>query len=129
MSIRVFDPNIFQNDVFQIGDGEQPPPPPTITVTDAGGVGTFPGAWRKRKKRPKVEALSELDELLVDVRALVTPYDERRNKLEQDRLRAALERAADLDLSDTLDKIEREVAFVQQLLDDIDEEEAVLLLM
>ena len=115
-----FQNGAFQADAFQVCPGTTPTPTPTPT-REQGGVGSlFPGAWRKRKKLPKKELLSELDQLIVQLRDLPAPL------AVPDQIIA---RAEEFSMKDTLDAIEAEVMYLSELLEEVDEEEAMLLLM
>jgi hypothetical protein len=79
------------------------------------------------KKRKK---LNELDELVIALRAQIVPWTAAKAYAEEQALyRESIERSKALDESDTLDKIEREIANIKNLLDEIDEEESLLLLI
>jgi hypothetical protein len=98
----------------------------------AGGAGA-PGAWRdhyKGRKRRKKDALEELDELLVDLRGQIVPWQKAKAyQAEQALYRETLARGEALDASDTLQRIETEIVNLKELLAEIDEEEAVMLLL
>jgi hypothetical protein len=100
----------------------------------AGGGGVGGSAWREhykdslKKRRKKKTALDELDELLEAVRAQIVPWTEAKAyEVEQSDLRALLER--EVNTSNTLGEIEAEIAHVKSVLAEIDDEEAILLLL
>jgi hypothetical protein len=99
--------------------------PPALT---GGGVGTWSGA--RKKKRKKKDALDELDELLVVVSEQIAPWSAAKAyEAEQALYRDVLERGKKLDESNTLARIEAEIVNLKELLAEIDDEEALLLLM
>jgi hypothetical protein len=103
---------------------------PAVVETPAALAGGGPGTWSKRKKRKKKDALNELDELLVAVSAQIAPWSAAKAyETEQALYRSVLERGRHLDASDTLARIEAEVANLKELLAEMDDEEALLLLM
>jgi hypothetical protein len=113
---------------FEPGQGGGATPP----TTDGGGfVEGHRGShyWRKyqeenlgrkKKKRKKKDALSELDELVATLRAMPEPEDD---------VLVAIDRALDISMANTLNRIESEVFYLRALLDEIDEEESILLLL
>jgi hypothetical protein len=94
----------------------QPEPTPTPPALSGGGHGT----WRTRKKRPKKEALWELDQIIVALRAMPAPTPE---------LAVAIDRGADIDMSNTLAQIESEIVYLRELLAERDDEDAILMLL
>jgi hypothetical protein len=127
-----------------------PPSPTTDTVLDAGGsgaasfVGAFdsaaveppvaggggvaaPGAWRVRKKKQKKK--DELDDLIAQLKEQIVPYREAQEVGAQIMLRAELEHALTISLEGTLNEIESEIAALKEVLAEMDDEEALLLLM
>jgi hypothetical protein len=135
-------PGVFQNDVFQenvfqtgggivfVGDSDVATPEVPPVAGGGGGAGGFPGAWKARKKRKKKDALDELDELLVAVSAQIAPWSAAQAyEADQALYRSVLERGKQLDMDDTLARIEAEIVNVKELLAEMDDEEALLLLM
>jgi hypothetical protein len=103
---------------------------PAVVETPAALTGGGAGTWSKRKKRKKKDALNELDELLVAVSAQIAPWSAAKAyETEQALYRSVLERGKHLDESDTLARIEAEVVNLKELLAEMDDEEALLLLM
>jgi hypothetical protein len=103
---------------------------PPVTPTETGGaVGVGGRAWReyyKGKNRKKKDALSELDELIGVLRAQIVTapsYDQEHD------LREALERCNAIDMSDTVRRIETEIERTKELLAEVDDEEAVFVLL
>jgi hypothetical protein len=103
---------------------------PETPAATGGGAGGFPGAWKARKKRKKKDALDELDELLVAVSEQIAPWSAAKAyEAEQALYRSVLERGKQLDMDDTLARIEAEIVNIKELLAEMDDEEALLLLM
>jgi hypothetical protein len=104
---------------------------PEAPATGGGAGGS--AAWRehyKGRKRKKKDALEELDELLLDLRGQIAPWQKAKAyEAEQALYRETLARGEALDASDTLAKIESEIVNLKELLAEIDEEEAIMLLL
>jgi hypothetical protein len=136
--------------VFLLNDASCPVPPSSTTdaVLDASGSGTAsfvgasdevaaatadgggvaaPGAWRVRKKKQKKK--DELDDLIAQLKEQIVPYREAQEVGAQIMLRAELEHALTVSLDGTLDEIESEIAALKEVLAEMDDEEALLLLM
>jgi hypothetical protein len=138
--------------VFLLNDATclVPPSPATDAVLDAGGSGTAsfvgafdgaaveppvaggggvaaPGAWRVRKKKQKKK--DELDDLIAQLKEQIVPYREAQEVGAQIMLRAELEHALTISLEGTLNEIESEIAALKEVLAEMDDEEALLLLM
>jgi hypothetical protein len=97
--------------------------PPALT---GGGVGT----WSGRKKRKKKDALDELGELIVAVKAQIEPWETAKAyETEQALYRSALKEAAGIDMSNTLAQIEAEIVNLRELVAEQDDEESLLLLV
>jgi fibronectin-binding autotransporter adhesin len=134
---EVFQNGVFQPGVFQqtpsinfVGDYTVATPETPPVAGGAGGAGGFPGAWKARKKRKKKDALDELDELLVAVSEQIAPWSAAKAyEADQALYRSVLERGKQLDMDDTLARIEAEIVNVKELLAEMDDEEALLLLM
>jgi hypothetical protein len=111
----------------------------TGAVTDGGGYLGHRGSyyWKKYqeenkrlKKRKRVDALEELDDLLGAVKEQIVPWQKAKAyEQEQALYRRALERAEQINTSDTLARIEAEIVNLRELLAEADDEEALLLLM
>jgi hypothetical protein len=97
-------------------------------AVSAGGAGGFPGAWRKRERKKK-KKLDDLDDLIAQLQAQIIPYREAKEVGLQILLRAELERAQSVSLDGTIEQIEAEIVRAKELLQEIDDEEALLLLM
>jgi hypothetical protein len=95
---------------------------------EAGGGGAFPGAWstRTKKKRKKKD---ELDDLIAQLKEQIVPWREAQEVGAQIMLRAELEHALTISLDNTIDEIESEIATLKEVLAEMDDEEALLLLM
>jgi hypothetical protein len=104
------------------GAGVEPP----VVVADGGGVAA-PGAWRARKKKQKKQ--DELDDLIAQLKEQIVPYREAQEVGAQIMLRAELEHALTISLEGTLNEIESEIAALKEVLAEMDDEEAILLLM
>jgi hypothetical protein len=109
---------------------------PDTGVQDGGGYDVGAEASRlranaqRKKKRKKKEALNELDQLLLDLRGQIAPWQKAKAyEAEQALYRDTLARGEALDASDTLAKIESEIVNLKELLAEIDEEEAIMLLL
>jgi hypothetical protein len=111
----------------------------TGVVTDGGGYLGHRGSyyWKKYqeenkrlKKRKKVDALEELDDLVEAVKEQIVPWQKAKAyEQEQALYRRALESAEQINTSDTLDRIEAEIVNLRELLSEIDDEETLLMLM
>jgi hypothetical protein len=99
----------------------------TAVIATAGGAGSFPGAWRKRERKKK--KLDDLDVLIAQLQAQIVPYREAKEVGSQILLRAELERAQSVSLDSTIEQIEAEIVRAKELLQELDDEEALLLLM
>lgn len=98
--------------------------PPALT---GGGVGTWSGPKRKRKKK---EALDELGELIVAVKAQIEPWETAKAyEKEQALYRSALREAVGIDISNTLAQIEAEIVNLRELIAEQDDEESLLVLL
>jgi hypothetical protein len=106
-------------------DGTPDAVTPPVTLTDGGGVAA-PGAWRVRKKKKKKD---ELDGLIAQLKEQIVPYREAQEVSAQIMLRAELEHALTISLEGTLNEIESEIAALKEVLAEMDDEEALLLLM
>jgi hypothetical protein len=101
----------------------------TPPVVDAGGVGrqTFPGAWGKPVKKPKKKKrLDELDEMIAELRSRVVEAAPDQDDFYERRLRVSAALAQQPDPS--LREIENQIALLQEAINEIDDEEAILLL-
>jgi hypothetical protein len=111
----------------------------TGAVADGGGYLGHRGSyyWKKYqeenkrlKKRKKVDALEELDDLLGAVKEQIVPWQKAKAYEQGQALyRRALERAEQINTRDTLARIEAEIVNLKELLAEIDDEETLLLLM
>jgi hypothetical protein len=108
---------------------------PDTGVQDGGGYDVGAEASRlraesKKKKRKKKVALNELDGLLLELKGQIAPWQQAKAyETEQALYRETLARGEALDASDTLQRIEAEIVNLKELLAEIDEEEAVMLLL
>jgi hypothetical protein len=108
-----------------IDDGTLPVTPPP---TAGGSIGVGSSAWRgynQSRKRRKKDALEELDYLLAQVRAQIIPQSRDRT---DELLIEALKRGNAVSLKNTIVQIEAEIISTRELLAEIDDEEALLLL-
>jgi hypothetical protein len=97
---------------------------PPVVLTDNGGVAA-PGAWRVRKKKKKKD---ELDDLIAQLKEQVVPWREAQVGA-QIQLLAEINHAEAITLDNTLAQIEAEIANLKEVMAEIDDEEAILLLM
>jgi hypothetical protein len=100
-------------------------------VTDAGGVGQiFPGVWRGKpvRKSKKKKRLDDLDEMIAELRSRVLEIEVEPSEDDfyQRRLRVSAALAQQPDLS--LREIENQIVLLQAAINEIDDEEAILLL-
>jgi hypothetical protein len=128
----VYQPSVFQNNVFQCqstatvfvgasdADGVVEPP-----VGTPGGVAA-PGAWRGYGKKKKKK--DELDDLIAQLKEQVVPWREAQVGA-QIALLAEINQAEAITLDNTLAQIEAEIANLKEVMAEIDDEEAILLLM
>jgi hypothetical protein len=107
-----------------VGEDATPPPPPVV-VAASGGVAAQ-GAWRGYGKKNKKK--DELDDLIAQLKEQVVPWREAQVGA-QIRLLAELNQAEAITLDNTLAQIEAEIANLKEVMADIDDEEAILLLM
>jgi hypothetical protein len=95
---------------------------------DAGGVGrmVFPGVWNGKPVKKRKKRLDDLDEMIAELRSRIEEVQPDEDDFYQRRLRvsAALAQQPDLSLRD----IENQIALLQEAINEIDDEEAILLL-